>query len=200
MDAYLEGLRADPNEQLAMWLGEARVAGLKEPQAMALATATPAGAPSVRMVLLRGHDERGLVFFTNRKSRKGAELDANRNAAVVFYWAPPLSRQVRAEGRIERVSEAESAAYYASRERSSQIGAWASPQSRPLAGRQELEDRVAEVEERFAGVDVPLPPFWGGYRLVPDAFEMWTGRDNRLHDRARYEREGTGWRKVRLAP
>ena len=167
---------------------------------MALATATPEGSPSVRMVLLRGHDERGLVFYTNRESRKGHELDANPRASVVFYFAPPLGRQVRVEGRIERVSDAESAAYFASRPRSSQIGAWASAQSSPLADRDELERHVAESERRFEGKDVPLPPFWGGYRLVPDAFELWVGRPDRLHDRARYERDGDGWRRERLAP
>jgi pyridoxamine 5'-phosphate oxidase len=200
VDTYLAELPDDPNNQLAQWLSEARESGAPEPEAMALASATPDGIPSVRMVLLRGHDEHGLVFFTNRESRKGGELDSNPHASVVFYWAPPLGRQVRVEGRIERVAEPESAAYFASRARSSQIGAWASAQSRPLADRDELEREVVEIERRFEGKDVPLPPFWGGYRLVPDAFELWVGRPDRLHDRARYERDGSGWRRERLAP
>ena len=200
VDTFLDELPDDPNERLAQWLSEGRAAGAPEPEAMALASSTSEGIPSVRMVLLRGHDERGLVFYTNRESRKGRELDANPRAAVVFYWAPPLGRQVRVEGRIEPVTEAESAAYFASRPRSSQIGAWASAQSSPLADRNELERHVAECERRFEGTDVPLPPFWGGYRLVPDVFELWVGRADRLHDRARYERGTGGWLRERLAP
>lgn len=168
---------------------------------MALATASRDGRPSVRMVLLRGLDERGLAFFTNYESRKAAELASNPFAAVVLNWGPPLRAQVRAEGRVERLPVAESAAYFRTRMRESRLGAWASPQSRPLGDRDELERRYAEAEQRFAGVDdVPLPPFWGGFRLVPEAMELWENRPNRLHDRARYERAGDGWTRVRLAP
>ncbi len=201
MDTWIAGLDADPLVELRRWLEEAREAGLHEPEAMALATATPAGTPSVRMVLLRGLDERGLSFFTNYESRKAEELEANPDAAVVLNWGPPLRRQVRVEGRVERMTEDESLAYFQTRGRESRLGAWASPQSRPIADRTELDERYAAASERFADVeDLPLPPFWGGFRLVPHAFELWENRPNRLHDRARYERVGDGWSRVRLAP
>ena len=201
MDTWIAALDPDPLVELRRWLEEAREAGLHEPEAMALATATPAGAPSVRMVLLRGLDERGLSFFTNYESRKADELAANPDAAVVLNWGPPLRRQARVEGRVERLTEEESLAYFRTRGRESRLGAWASPQSRPLADRAELDDRYAAADARFADVrDVPLPPFWGGFRLVPRAFELWENRPNRLHDRARYERVGDGWSRVRLAP
>ena len=201
MDTWIAALDADPLVELRRWLEEAREAGLHEPEAMALATATTAGAPSVRMVLLRGLDERGLCFFTNYESRKAAELDANPEAAVVLNWGPPLRRQVRVEGRVERRTEDESLAYFRTRGRESRLGAWASPQSQPIADRTELDERYVASSERFAGVDdVPLPPFWGGFRLVPLAVELWENRPNRLHDRARYERAGDGWSRVRLAP
>jgi pyridoxamine 5'-phosphate oxidase len=201
VDTWIEGLDWNPLLELARWLGEAREAGLHEPDAMALATGTPSGRPSVRMVLLRGLDDRGLGFFTNYESRKAAELAVNPQAAAVLNWGPPLRRQVRVEGRVERLSEDESRAYFRTRDRESRLGAWASPQSRPLADRDELDTRYAEVETRFAGVDdVPLPPFWGGFRLVPHAVELWQNRPNRLHDRARYERLAEGWRRARLAP
>lgn len=201
MDAFLEGLDADPDLQFERWFAEARAAGVHEPEAMALATATPDGAPSVRMVLLKGHDARGFAFYTNRESRKGAELTANPRAALLFHWAPPLHRQVRVEGRVERLSDEESLAYFATRPRVSQIGAWASPQSHPLASRAELDHLVAAAEQRFAAEErLPLPPHWGGFRVVPDAFELWQGREGRLHDRARYTRDGGGWRRTRLAP
>lgn len=201
MDAFLEDLDADPDAQFERWLAEARAAGIHEPEAMALATATPDGAPSVRMVLLKGHDARGFAFYTNRESRKGAELAGNPQAALLFHWAPPLHRQVRVEGRVERLSDEESLAYFATRPRVSRIGAWASPQSRALTSREELERLVMDVEQRFAGEDqLPLPPHWGGYRVVPEAFELWQGRDGRLHDRVRYTRNGGGWRRTRLAP
>ena len=199
MDTWIAALDTDPLVELRRWLDEAREAGLHEPEAMALATATPSGAPSVRMVLLRGLDERGLTFFTNYESRKAEELAANPDAAVVLNWGPPLRRQARVEGRVERLTEEESLAYFRTRGRESRLGAWASPQSRPLADRAELDERYAAVEERFPE-DVPLPPFWGGYRLVPEAVELWQNRPNRLHDRARYERVGDGWTRVRLAP
>jgi pyridoxamine 5'-phosphate oxidase len=201
MDAFLEELDADPDVQFGRWLAEARAAGIHEPESMALATATPDGAPSVRMVLLKGHDARGFAFYTNHESRKGSELAVNPQAALLFHWPPPLHRQVRVEGRVERMSDEDSLTYFATRHRASRIGAWASPQSRPLASREELERLVADVEQRFAAEEqLPLPPHWGGYRLVPEAFELWQGRDGRLHDRARYTRDGSAWRRARLAP
>jgi pyridoxamine 5'-phosphate oxidase len=200
VDTWLDSLGTEPLATIRAWLAEARAAALFEPDAAALATATPDGAPSARMVLVRGIDDRGLRFYTNRESRKGAELAANPRAAVVFNWGEPLRRQVRVEGRVEPLSDAESLAYFEHRERSSQLGAWASPQSRPLAGRHELDARYAEAEARFADGDVPLPPFWGGYLLVPQAVELWQNRPSRLHDRARYERDGAAWARVRLAP
>jgi pyridoxamine 5'-phosphate oxidase len=166
---------------------------------MALATSTPDGRPSVRMVLLKGHDERGFTFFTNRESRKGDEIAANPNAALVLYWQP-LNRQVRIEGAVERIADAESEAYFATRPPASRIAAWASPQSQPITGRAELDERYAATEARFLGGDVPLPPFWGGYRVVPEAIEFWQGRENRFHDRIRYERSADGWTRERLAP
>jgi pyridoxamine 5'-phosphate oxidase len=200
VDSWLESLGADPVATLRQWLAEARAAELFEPEAVALATSTPDGAPSARMVLVRGIDERGVRFYTNRESRKGEELAANPRAAVVFNWGPPLRRQVRVEGRVELLSDEESQAYFDTRERSSRLGAWASPQSRPLSGRDELDARYAEAEARFADAEVPLPPYWGGYVLVPGAVELWQNRPSRLHDRARYTRTGEGWTRVRLAP
>lgn len=164
-------LDPDPLRQLAAWLDDARAAGLVFPEAMTLATADAEGRPSARMVLLKGLDERGLAFFTSRESRKAAELAARPWAALVFYWQP-LDRQVRVEGTVEPLGEAESAAYFRTRPRGSRLAAWASPQSRPLSGRDELERLYAETEERFAGVEPPLPPFWGGYRVVPAAVEL----------------------------
>jgi len=188
----------DPIKQLRAWLEEAR-AVVGEPHVMTLATATVEGEPSARVVLLRGLDERGLTFFTNRTSRKGDELRANPRAAATMHWWD-LGRQVRVEGGVEEIAPEESAAYWATRPRGSQIAAWASPQSRPLADRAALDARVARAEERFGGQDVPLPPFWGGYRLIPESIELWTHRDDRLHDRVRYTREDGGWRSERLAP
>jgi pyridoxamine 5'-phosphate oxidase len=191
-------LDTDPIAQLHAWLERARAA-VGEPLSMTLATATPDGKPSARVVLLRGLDERGLTFFTNRTSRKGHELLANPRAAVTLHWWE-LGRQVRVEGAVEELTTDESAAYWATRPRGSQIAAWASPQSRPLPGRDELDRRVAEADERFAGEVVPLPPFWGGYRVIPESIELWTHRDDRLHDRVWYTREGDGWRSEHLAP
>ncbi len=188
----------DPLAQLRTWLDDARDA-TGQPLAMTLATATPDGSPSARVVLLRGLDEHGLTFFTNRTSRKGDELHLNPRAAVAMHWWE-LGRQVRVEGVVEEVSMDESTAYWETRPRGSQIAAWASAQSQPLVDRAELDARVADVEKRFAGGEVPLPPFWGGYRIVPESVELWIHRDNRLHDRFRYAREGTGWRGERLAP
>ena len=191
-------LADDPFEQLAAWLDDARAADPR-PAAMTLATATCDGRPSARIVLLRGLDDSGVTFFTNRTSRKGDELDANPHAAAVVHWWE-LGRQVRVEGAVERTSDEESLEYWRTRPRGSQLAAWSSPQSRPVSGRDELEARVAEMEERFAGDDVPLPPFWGGYRLRPTTIEFWTHRADRLHDRVRYARAGDAWRRERLAP
>jgi pyridoxamine 5'-phosphate oxidase len=201
VDAWLDDLDADPLLELERWLTDARDAGLHEPDAAALATATPEGAPSVRMVLVRGLDRRGLVFYTNYESRKAWELADNPRAALAFNWGPPLRRQARAEGVVERVTAEESLAYFRTRDRASRLGAWASPQSAPLADRAELLARYAAVEARFTGEeDVPLPPFWGGYRVLPHAVELWANRPSRLHERARYERDVNGWSRVRLAP
>ena len=188
----------DPIARLQAWLDEARSA-VSQPHAMTLATSTPDGKPSARVVLLRGLDARGLAFFTNRESRKGRELRVNPRAAVVLHWWE-LGRQARIEGTVEDVSEAESAAYWETRPRGSQLAAWASRQSDVLADRDELDGRVAEADDRFAGAAVPLPPFWGGYRLVPETIELWTHRDDRLHDRVRYERDGVSWSRTLLAP
>ena len=188
----------DPIPLLERWLEEARGV-VSEPGVMTLATATVDGKPSARVVLLRGLDQRGLVFFTNRTSRKGEELRSNPRAAAVLHWWE-LGRQVRVEGAVEQVPQEETAAYWATRPRGSRIAAWASPQSRPIAGRGALEALVREVEQRFAGEDVPLPPFWGGYRLVADSVELWTHRDDRLHDRVRFVRVRDGWLREILAP
>ena len=168
---------------------------------MTLATADAAGRPSARIVLLKGIDPRGFVFFTNRESRKARELEERPFAALVLHW-PKAAEQIRVEGRVERVSDAESDLYFATRPRGSQIGAWASSQSRPLESREALLNRVREAEARFAGQPVPRPPFWGGYRLVPDRIEIWRGQESRLHDRVVYARdaEGDPWREERLYP
>ncbi|HLY86577.1 MAG TPA: pyridoxamine 5'-phosphate oxidase [Gaiellaceae bacterium] len=192
-------LASDPLEQFRSWYAEA-AAALDVPEAVALATATPTGAPSVRMVLLKGFDERGLVFYSHYTSRKGRELDANPQAALLFHWRP-LGRQVRVEGTVERVSAEESDAYFATRPRGAQVGALASRQSDPLASRVELHERLAELEGRLAGGRVSRPPTWGGFRLIPIAWEFWQHRESRLHDRFRYELEPSGeWRIERLFP
>lgn len=173
----------DPFDLFAEWYHTAEESGLFLPEAMTLATATPDGVPSARMILLKGFDRDGFTFFTNYESRKARELDANPRAALTFHWAI-LERQVRVAGTVSRISEDESYAYFSTRPRGSRIGAWASRQSRPLAEREELEERVKEVRDRFRGQeDIPLPPFWGGYRLEPTAMEFWQGRASRLHDR-----------------
>ncbi|HEY7599850.1 MAG TPA: pyridoxamine 5'-phosphate oxidase [Candidatus Limnocylindrales bacterium] len=192
-------LLADPLEQFTRWFDEACRAPLLEPNAMTLATVDAAGQPAARTVLLKGIDRRGLVFYTNLASRKAADLEANAKAALLFWW-PPHARQVRFEGTIEPVAEAEADAYFATRPRGSQIGAWASAQSSVIADRAALEAAEQEIVARFAGGAVPRPPFWGGYRLVPERVEFWQGRSNRLHDRLRYGRSDEGWRIERLAP
>lgn len=189
----------DPIEYFKRWFEDAKRSGLFLPEAVCLATATDAGAPSARMMLLKGVDQRGFVFFTNYDSRKGDELAANPRAALVFHWAI-LERQVRVEGRVERIAEEESEAYFRSRPRGSRIGAWASRQSAPLAERAELERQVREIEGRYPGEDVPLPPFWGGFRLAPERIEFWQGRIDRLHDRLRYTRSDDAWIVERLYP
>jgi pyridoxamine 5'-phosphate oxidase len=189
---------ADPFEQFSSWFGEA--AGLVgQPDAIALATAAPDGAPSVRMVLLKGWDERGFRFFTNYDSRKGAELAANPRAALVVHWEP-LHRQVRAEGSVERLDDAESDLYFATRPRASQLAAFASRQSAVIPDRADLERAVRDAEALFEGRDVPRPPWWGGYVLEPRVIEFWQHRENRLHDRLAYRRSAQRWRLERLAP
>jgi pyridoxamine 5'-phosphate oxidase len=190
---------ADPVVQFGRWFEQASQAGLLEPTAMTLATATPDGRPSARMVLLRGFDERGFCFYTNYDSRKGTELAANPRAALVLWWGE-LERQVRVEGRVERTSREESEAYFRSRPPGSRLSAAASPQSQVIEDRASLERRVAELAAGLPDGEVPLPGFWGGYRVVHQVVEFWQGRPNRLHDRLRYTRQGPGWRLERLAP
>jgi pyridoxamine 5'-phosphate oxidase len=189
----------DPVVQFGRWFEQAEQAGLLEPTAMTLATATPDGRPSARMVLLRGFDERGFCFYTSYESRKGAELAANPRAALVFWWGE-LERQVRVEGSVAPTTRAESEAYFHSRPPGSQLSAAASPQSRVIEDRAVLERRVAELASASRGGQVPLPDSWGGYRLTPEVVEFWQGRPNRLHDRLRYRRDGVAWRIERLAP
>jgi pyridoxamine 5'-phosphate oxidase len=189
----------DPVERFQEWFREAEQAGVEVPEAMTLATADAGGAPSARLVLLKGADDEGFVFYSGYVSRKAAELDQNPRAALVFYWRP-LGKQVRVEGRVERVSDGESAAYFATRPRGSQLAAWASQQSRSLESREELECRYAELEREYEGQEVPRPPHWGGFRLRPDAIEFWEHRENRLHDRVRYTRAREGWTVELLSP
>jgi pyridoxamine 5'-phosphate oxidase len=189
----------DPIARFKELFEEAKAVIPTDPNAMVLATVGADGLPSARVVLLKDFDERGFVFYTNQHSRKGKDLLAHPHAALVFYW-PPLQRQVRVEGSVEVVSNAEADAYFASRARLSQAGAWASQQSRPLLDRRELERAVEEVEHRYQDAPIPRPAHWGGYRLVPTAIEFWAGRPNRLHDRELYTKSPTGWTVQRLFP
>ena len=191
-------LADDPMEMFASWMDAAIEAGIEEPNGMALATASADGVPSVRIVLLRGFDDRGFVFYSNYESAKGHDLLANPRAEVTFWWQP-LDRQVRIAGPVEKISRAESDEYFRSRPRGHQISAWASRQSRPVAGRQELQARIVDAEARFPD-DVPLPDFWGGYRLAPERIEFWQGRENRLHDRFEFQKRQGEWTVNRLAP
>lgn len=200
MDAFEASLDPDPDAQFDRWFQEASAAGAPQPEAMAVGTARPDGAPSVRMLLLKGHDARGLAFYTNRESRKAAELAVNPRAALAFHWRVPRERQVRVEGPVEELGPEAAAAYFATRPRFARLAAWASPQSRPVTGREELDRRYEAAAARFGEDEVPLPPFWGGYVVVPDAFEFWQGREHRFHDRVRYERTRDGWDRVRLGP
>lgn len=190
---------SDPLSLFSRWFETAEKSGIFLPEAMALATATSVGVPSVRYVLLKAYDERGFVFYTNYGSRKAVEMDQNPEATLLFHWAI-LQRQVRLEGRVSRVTTEESEAYFHSRPRGSQIGAWASAQSDILPDRQTLERQVREYEEKFKGGEVPLPPFWGGYRLEPRSMEFWQGRANRLHDRLKFVRSDGAWDRIRLYP
>ncbi|MGH3130500.1 MAG: pyridoxamine 5'-phosphate oxidase [Gaiellaceae bacterium] len=193
-------LDPDPRRQFAAWLREAEAAAIPMPEAMALATAAADGSPSVRMVLLKGHDERGYVFYTGYGSRKGRDLATNPRAALLFHWAP-LGRQVRIEGGVARLDPVESDDYFRTRPRGSQIAAWASSQTDPIAGRDELDVAAARVASRFEGLDVPLPPSWGGFRLTAERYEFWQHREDRLHDRLAYEPgPGGRWALRRLAP
>lgn len=193
-------LDPDPVRQFQTWYELAIEAGLPEPNGMTLCTADARGRPSARTVLLKLYDERGFVFFTNYESRKAREIAENPHVALLFPWVA-LARQIQITGWAERISAAESLRYFATRPRGSQIGAWSSPQSRVIGSRSVLEAKVAEIGRKFAQGEVPLPDFWGGYRVIPEMIELWQGRESRLHDRFRYLREGDGpWRIERLAP
>ena len=190
---------AEPMAQFRVWFDEVLAADLHEPNAMTLATATPEGRPSARIVLLKGYDDRGFAFYTNYHGRKGRELERNPHAALVLFF-PTMERQIRIEGRVERVSAEESDSYFASRPLGSQLGAAASHQSEVVADRETLDRRMAEFEARAETEPIPRPPGWGGYRVVPESVEFWQGRPNRMHDRLRYRRVAQGWLLERLEP
>lgn len=204
-DYVARGLRRadldpDPIKQFAIWFGEAAAAEIRDVNAMSLATATPDGVPAVRIVLLKGISDRGFVFFTNYLSDKGRELEANPRAALALFWVQ-LERQVRISGTVEKTSDEESDEYFQTRPLGSQLGAWASSQSQVIANRAALEAQLAEVTQRFAGGNIPLPANWGGYRVAPEVIEFWQGRTNRLHDRFRYARQSdSSWLIERLSP
>jgi pyridoxamine 5'-phosphate oxidase len=190
---------ADPFEQFGRWWNDAIAAEVEEVNAMTLATASKDGIPSARIVLLKGYDEQGFVFFTNYESTKGKELMANPNAALVFFWRE-LERQVRIEGRVEKVSSEESDEYFHSRPEGSRIGAWSSPQSAIITNRTIIETNVTQYSKRFEGHEIPRPEHWGGYRVIPNKFEFWQGRSSRLHDRFQYKKDREQWLRNRLAP
>ena len=204
-DKYRDGVLSekdanpDPFAQFKAWYRAALDAGVPKADAMTLATATAQGSPSARMVLLKEFDRRGFVFYTNYRSRKGEELEVNPKAALVFHW-PELHRQVRITGTLSRVPHEDSERYFSSRPRGARLAAWASPQSEVVPSRRALEERFAELEQEYRDADIPLPPWWGGYRVVPVTFEFWEGREDRLHDRLRYSRRRDGWLVERLAP
>ena len=191
--------QTDPFALFEEWFAEARESEINDPEAMALATADAEGLPSLRMVLLKGHGPDGFLFYTNEQSAKGAQLAANPQAALLLHWKS-LRRQVRIEGAVERVADADADAYFASRSRDSQLGAWASDQSRPLDSRATFERRFAEMQRRFAGADVPRPPHWGGYRVVPERIEFWQDGPHRLHERRLFTRAASGWSEGLLYP
>ena len=193
-------MNTNPFVQFEMWFEEAKISELTLPEAVALATATSEGQPSVRMVLVKQYDRNGFVFFTNRESRKAEELGENPRAALLYHWKS-LSRQVRIEGKVEAVSDEVSKAYFDSRPRGSRLSAWVSPQSEKIPDRAFLESRVAELNQKYPEDDIPLPNFWGGYRVIPDRFEFWVNRDDRLHDRFLYIWQDSGkWTRSLLAP
>jgi pyridoxamine 5'-phosphate oxidase len=192
-------MASDPFQLFSLWFAEAQTSEINDPEAMALATADAEARPSVRMVLLKDHGPDGFVFYTNELSTKGEQLSANPRAALLFHWKS-LRRQVRVEGSVERIGNAQADAYFASRARDSQLGAWASDQSRPLDARATFERRFEEVKGRFEGRDVPRPPHWGGYRVVPERIEFWSDRPHRLHERRLFSRHGDTWNEGLLYP
>jgi len=196
---HLSDLDHNPVAEFEIWFDQAKITEPKLPDAMTLATATPEGRPSARIVLLKQFGADGFVFFTNYESRKGQELADNPSAALLFHWKC-LGRQVRIEGRVEKVAPDTSKTYFDSRPRESRLSAWASPQSHPIPDRHILENRQAELEQKYPDEDIPLPPFWGGYRVIPDRFEFWIHQNHRLHDRFCYTKNGKGWEITQLAP
>ncbi len=189
----------NPFEQFAVWMKEALDSSILDPNAMVLATASGEGTPSARIVLLRNFDEKGFVFFTNYESSKANDLANNKNVSLLFFWAE-LERQIRISGKVKKVSKVESQLYFATRPRESQLGAWASNQSSVIASREVLEKKFEEIRKKFEGKSIPLPPFWGGYRVTPKKFEFWQGRESRLHDRISFKLEAGQWKIERLAP